>query len=279
MNFKKGIYLVIGVFLMALAVNTVTVPNEIISGGITGLATIIYSYWGVNTALFVFIANLSFLVLAFMFISKEFAIKSIVGANILFPIFMYLIPIQSISQDNMLACIFGGVVSGIALYFLNLSNGSTGGTTITGKLVSKVFGTSFALGCFICDSLIVLLGWLAFGIESTLYALIYIVVMVFVAEYLETGFKKAKVVQIITDDPDSIRIAAIDDIGRSVTLIDAVGGYKGTSKTMIICIVKVRELAEVESAIYKADPKSFVFITTASSTYGEGFTVYKDTID
>lgn len=111
-------YLVIAVYLFAVALNTVIIPYNIISGGISGLGAIYEHVTGSSAAIFIFVVNLFILILGYFLVSPKYAVSSILGANILFPLFITLVPIGAVSQDIFLSTVFGGAITGLGIHFL-----------------------------------------------------------------------------------------------------------------------------------------------------------------
>ncbi|WOO86468.1 YitT family protein [Mollicutes bacterium LVI A0039] len=235
---KQYLFLILSVALMAVTVNTVIIPYSIISGGVSGLSAIVAHISTIPPALFVFIVNSILIVIAFFAISKSYALNSILGGSVLSPLFIALIPVGPISSDILLSSIFGGLLIGISLYFLSMSNGSTGGTSITGKIVQQATGLPYGISVSLCDIVIVLIGLFVFGIENTMYAIIFIIITSLTANFFEQGAQKTSVFHIITDQDSEMKQAIINDVYRGVTVVKATGGFDGTDRVMLICVAK-----------------------------------------
>ncbi len=266
------IYLVISSILFAIAINTVIIPLNIIAGGLGGLGAIVEYATPINAASAIFIANLIIFGLSYTFISKNYALNSIIGGNIIYPLVIAFIPIGSVSDDLLLSTFFGGAITGIGLYFLSLSGGSVGGTAALGQILSKYTGLAYGSSVSICDGVIVLIGFFFFGLENTLYAIIFVVICTLVANFLERGAKQAFVFHIITTDKSKLESRITKEIARGVTIIDAKGGYNADDKNILICVVKFSDVKRIKDLIASCDDHAFYYITSASSTYG-GFLV------
>ncbi len=277
-TFKQYINLTISVLLVAITVNTIIIPYNIISGGVSGLSAIVEYITPMPAALFVFIVNTLLIIVAWFFISPKYAMNSILGGSILTPIFMAIIPVGPLSDDIFLSSVFGGLMIGLSLYFLSISNGSTGGTSITGKLVQQSTNLSYGTSVAVCDSVIVLLGLFVFGIESTMYAVVFIIITSFTANFFEQGAKKTSVFHIITRDEKEMKERIIKDVMRGVTILEGKGGYNNNDKKVLICVAKNSDIFALKRTIHAVDPKAFYYITSASSTYGEGFSMFEGTV-
>lgn len=277
-NFKQYAYLILSVLLTAISVNTVIIPYSIIAGGVSGLSAIVEAITPMSAALFVFITNTLLNVIAYLFISKSFAINSILGGSILSPLFMAIIPVGTLSDDILLSSIFGGLMIGLALYFLSMSNGSTGGTSITGKLVEQATGLPYGISVSICDILIVSLGLFVFGVENTMYAIVFIIITSITSNFFEQGAKKTSVFHIITDNHIAMQKAIINEVARGVTSVEATGCYKNEERIMLICVAKNSDIMKLKRVINSVDKDAFYYISSASSTYGEGFAILDGTM-
>lgn len=275
---KQYINLILAILFLAIGVNTVIIPYSIVAGGVSGLSAIVEYTTPLSAATFVFIANLVLIILAFLLVSPKYALNSIIGANILFPLAIAVIPVGALSSDLLLSSLFGGAMSGIGIYFLSKSNGSTGGTAITGKIIQKHFGLSYANSVAICDSFVVLAGLFIFGIENTMYAVVFIITTSVVANFFELGAQKTTVFHIITNEEDKIKDAIINDVARGVTVINATGGYNGDKRPILVCVVKKSDVMRLKATIHEVDNNAFYYIVNASSTYGQGFTLFENSV-
>lgn len=265
---KQFIYLLLAVYLFAVALNNVMIPYSIISGGISGLGAIYEHLANSSAAIFIFVANLFILVLAYFFVNPKYAISSILGANILFPLVVALVPVQPVSSDIFLSTVFGGAITGVGIHFLSLSGSSTGGTTVLGQIIHKYTDIPYGTCVSMCDIVIVALGFFVFGLESTLYALVFIAVCTLMSNFLGRGARQASVFHIITNNQSLMEKRIVEEIGRGVTIIDAKGGYNYDQKQVLLCVVRYSDVMRIKKLINRTDEQAFYYITSASSTTG-----------
>lgn len=264
----KTIYLVIAVYLFAVALNTVIIPYNIISGGISGLGAIYEYVTNTSAAIFIFVVNLFILALGYFLVSPRYAISSILGANILFPLFVILVPVGAVSDDIFLSTVFGGAITGLGIHFLALAGSSTGGTTVLGQIIHKYTDIPYGTCVSFCDMFVVVLGFFFFGLEKTLYALVFIGICTLVSNYLGRGAKQASVFHIITTNQSLMEKRIVEEIGRGVTIIDGKGGYNHDDKKVLLCVVRYSDVMKIKKLINKTDENAFYYITSASSTTG-----------
>ncbi len=264
----RFIYLLLAVYLFALALNAVIIPYNMISGGVSGLGAIYEYVTHTSAAIFIFIANAIVLVLAYFLVSPKYAFSSILGANILFPLIVALVPVGAVSEDIFLSAVFGGAITGIGIHLLSLSGSSTGGTTVLGQIIHKYTDIPYGTCVSFCDMFVVVLGFFFFGLESTLYALVFIAVCTLMSNFLGRGARQASVFHIITTNQSLMEKRIVEEIGRGVTVLDGKGGYQYDQKKVLICVVRYSDVMKIKKLINNTDEHAFYYITSASSTAG-----------
>lgn len=269
--FKNILFLLFANLIFAVGVNLFFLPHDLVTGGISGLGIVVESVFSMPVSLFTFLGNAFLLIFAFLFISKNFAYKSIIGGVILLPIFLEIVPVVMVSDDILLSALFGGVCTGLSLTCLVLSESSTGGTTITGKLLAKYTPLNFAQGCGISDLIVVIVGGLTFGLEPLLYSLVAIATATGISSYLETGFNKKFLIHIISDEFEQINQYINTELPRGTTILEGFGGYSKFDKKIIFCVVDKNELRVLRKKVYEYDDSAFLVVNHASATYGKGF--------
>ncbi len=275
-NLITAVNFMIAIFLMAFIFNAILAPNNIAAGGVTGFSLIIQELFGIDTTIFVAVANFVLLLAAFIFIGKEFAIKTIIGANILFPIFLAIVPKKAVIDDVFFAVVVAGVLLGVAVHFLHLSGGSTGGTTITGKIISKYFKVQYSTGIAISDLFVISCGLILFGVESTLYACTSTIMMTVTANLIDRGLQNSQAIHVITKKPNELREILLTDASVGITQIQAMGTYNKEERSLLICVVKPKKVEMVRHLVSEHDKECFMYTTQVSSAIGEGFAAFED---
>ena len=262
-----------GAVLTALSVNIFIIPNHIADGGITGLAIIFYYLWGWNVGLVVFVLNIPLYFLAFRIVGKKFLWLSIFGVSVFSVAMQYTAAVEAlhITSEPLLACIFGGLISGIGMGITLKSQGSMGGTDIIAILLNRV--TSFSVGQIILsvDVVIFIAAAVSFGPEVAMYAMIYIFVTMKVVDFVLTGLDNSKSLMIISHDPDELAEVLSRELERGVTFIEAEGAYSGQKRKIIYCVIGRMQVARMKKLIHAVDPQAFLVIGDASEVIGNGF--------
>lgn len=295
-------------FLRAVATYVFVVPNGFAPGGIGGIASIIYNAvakyslplaqsW-FNPAVTIFVLNAPLLFLALKKINLKFAINTTICV-LLYSGFMALMSgvkfpqftaTNAESSFMILAALVGGVLSGISLGFMLLSNASAGGTDVIAKVVyaqNPLLNVQWLV--FLFDSIVVLLscilGILAIEkgdepsaafvkiLSPIFYSGITILITSKTAEIIHTGVESSVVFNIVTDKPDEVADAIIKKLGRGVTILTGEGVYTHSERKILLCVARKRQLLTTKRMVLALDPCAFVFITNAREVNGRGFTL------
>ena len=158
---KRHIQFIIGCLLIALSYNLFLAPNDIVAGGVGGLAIIINHLTGLDNSMIILIGSILLLIVSYFLLGKEKTKASILG-SLLFPIFVNMTSYITarISIDNselLLVSVFGGVVYGFGAGMIYKAGFTTGGTDIVNQILAKYFKISIGKGMLYCDGTIVLL--------------------------------------------------------------------------------------------------------------------------
>ena len=189
-------------------------------------------------------------------------------------------------NDLVLASIFGGALTGVGMGIVYKNGGSLGGTDIISQLIHFSTGIPYGTVILIFDSLMILILTTYFvlfpsdasatspdfsQIRLALYSGISMFVLSRVIDTVQSGMTATKMVIIITNHVDPVRMAILHRIDKGVTLIDVMGGYSKEKKNMIICAVPRSQLSRLKELVMTLDPNAFIMVTNLSETKGKGF--------
>ena len=275
--FKKYITIVLGVTMVAFAVSVFYIPNKIVSGGVSGVSTILFHMFGVAPGLSFAVTNIILLILATRFLGKGFVINTLLGAallSIFIQLFSYIPPV---TNDVFLATIFGAVLYGIGIGLTLVEGASTGGTDILGRLFQCVF-PHIKIGnlLLLLDAIVIFASFVVFKqFELALYGIIALYISSFAINWLIHKLNISKLAFVVTDNGIDISKNLISNSPRGVTLIDATGGYTMSNKKVLICALKENEAEEFQKRILNIDKDAFIILSESSQIIGNGFRVYK----
>lgn len=266
-------YVLLGSFLLAVSINSILLPNQIVAGGANGISIIINHLFGVPLSMTLYLINIPLLVLCFFFLGKEVGMKTIFGSMV-YPFFVGITANFPILTHNLLlAGIFGGVVTGLGLGLVFKGNASTGGTAIISQIVNKYLNIPLGVAVSIVDGFVILGALLAFDVEVVLYSLVSLFVIGRVVDLVQVSFDRSKNVLIISDKTIEIQEMILAKMDRGVTKIAITGAYENREKEMLMCILPEKEFHDLRAQVLVIDPHSFVVAMAANEVMGRGFSL------
>ncbi|BBF44824.1 hypothetical protein lbkm_3563 [Lachnospiraceae bacterium KM106-2] len=280
-NAQQYFMIVIGTILMAVAINIIFDPMDMVTGGVTGIA-IVVKYWtqpfvkgGVPLWITNLILNIPLFLFAILLKGRKYLAKTIVG-TISLTVALYIVPSFPIGHEDMLlGSVFGGVIMGAGLGLVFANDASTGGTDLLGVIFQvKLKHYSVPQLLLILDGTIVLLGAAVFGLNKALYAVIAVYITSTVMDSILEGLKFAKAAYIISEDYDAIAEQIMTKLDRGVTGICAQGMYSNKEKKMLLCVVTKKEIVSLVDTVAQIDPHAFVIVSDVREVMGEGFIEY-----
>lgn len=271
---KDYIWYLVGVIIYSLAVTVFISPNEISPGGITGIATVINFLSGIPSGILLLIFNIPILIIGFIKFGGKFIINTSAVTVILSVIMTFTERfVPTFKGDRILAAIFGGSLLGLSISIIMRHGSTTGGVDIVAKLINRKF-RHITVGRIILflDVGVVLLAVVVYGnLESALYSVVSMFLCSRIMDSMLYGSDKGKMVYVITSCPDEICKSIGKELSRGVTILDVRGGYTGRNHKMLMCSVRVYEVAYLYDIIEKYDNKAFITVTEAGEIIGEGF--------
>ena len=264
---------IIGSFFMAIGVSLFLLPNQLSSGGISGIATIAYYLFSLPMGITIIIINIPLFVFAIFKVGKSFFIKSVIGTIFLSFFIDYLDKFQALTNDNLLASIYGGIILGIGTAIILKSHSSTGGSDLVSYIINKqnpTIQTSKIL--VIIDATIIFLNMIFLKeIEIGLYSAISIFIMGKMLDILFVGIYFTKLAIIISDKSEEIAKRIEKNIKRGSTGLYGKGMYTGEEKLILMCAVSRNNLEKLKLEAKSVDPDSFIIITNSREVVGLGF--------
>ncbi len=281
--FKKGIikdalFIALGSFIVALGVYYFMVPENLATGGISGLSIVLHSYLSLPISITNFILNTVLLIVSFFFLGKEFGGKTIMSVSFM-SLSMYLmeffLPATSpVTDEVLLNLMCGIVISAIGLSIVFNHNASTGGTDIIAKILNKYFNMDMGKGLMAADIIVVILAFFTYGIQTGIIGAFGWFLNGIVVNYFIDGFSVKNEVVIITRKPEVVKNYIFEKLDRGVTIYKAQGGYTNEEKDIIVTILARREYYILKNMLKKLDEESFVIVRTVQEVYGFGFSKF-----
>lgn len=257
---NKIVFVILGSILVAIALEIFLIPNKIIDGGIVGISIMSSYLTKLPLGIFTFILNAPFLVIGYKQIGKTFAVTTFF-ANILLSIGVTLLhPIPGLTQDILLASVFGGVIMGSGVGLIIKNGGSLDGTEIIAILLDKKTGFSIGEIVMFFNFFILSSAGLIFGWDKAMYSLITYFVAFKTIDIVVDGLDESKAVIIVSDQYKNITEAIRDRLGRSVITLQAKGENKTVSSDVIYAVVTRLEIAKLKSIVHGFDENALMTI-------------------
>lgn len=267
--------MVLGCLTYALSTVLFLAPNEIVSGGIAGLATLIHllTKKAVPIGILIFAFNVPIFLLGFKYVGWKFIVRALLTVATISLIADGIAFLPGITNDPILASLYGGILQGIGIGFFVRCEFSSGGTELLGRLMHKWFKVgNIPIWVGILDAVIVITGAICLKkVDNVLYALIVIAVSTKVSEVILVGLEKSKMCIVITDKGEELGKTLVERSPRGVTLLDGTGMYTGKQHGVLLTCVKNRQLTQFRQIVKEVDENAFVIINDSVEVRGKGF--------
>ncbi len=267
------IFIIIGAFLMAVSTALFLLPNQLSTGGISGISTILYYSCNYPVGLTMLLINVPLFVIAMVKVNKRLFFKSILG-TVLLSVFIDLLEnLSPITNDRFLACIYGGIIMGIGTAIILKAGASTGGTDLLSYVI-RAYNNKFKSSrvIIIADTIIIFFNIIFFRkIEIGLYSVIAIYLMGKMIDIIFEGIYFTKIMFIISEKYEEISKEIGILVKRGSTGIYSKGMYSGKQNVMLFCVASRKEVAEIKQIIKQIDKNAFIVTTDAIETLGKGF--------
>lgn len=302
LQFKNLGLVILGTLILSFGCAVFVVPFDLVTGGVTGFSIVIDNILDIDPIYFPILGEIPFIDIAvaaitwglfflgLVFLGKDFALKTL-ASSVVYPLGLYLFGLlvspnvlngffcisanpSYASISLIFAALFGGLCIGTGCALTFLGGGSTGGMDILAFILCKAFKRwKSSTVIFAIDAAIVLLGM--FVKKDLILALLGVIsawITAMVIERIFIGSGQAFTAQIVSEKHDEINLAIRNEVRRTTTMFDAVGGYSGQPKKVLSVTFTMRQYAALLSVIKHIDPTAFVSISRAHEINGEGFT-------
>lgn len=248
-------------------------PNQLSSGGFSGIATILYYFLGWQMGTTIILMNIPLFIISYFKVGKEFFFKSLISTFTFSKFIDILEQFKLIENDKFLASIYGGVLVGIGLAIVFKGESSTGGSDLIGQLARAYNGnlkiSKIMLGL---DVVIVVLNIVFFNqLVIGLYSFVAIYIIEKMLDIVFEGINFCKAVYIISDESENISKAIIAEMDKGLTGFYGKGIYKNSDKLILMCVTKRRNISKLKNTVKKIDKYAFIMIVDAREVYGLGF--------
>jgi uncharacterized membrane-anchored protein YitT (DUF2179 family) len=262
-----------GALLLAAGYNIFFVPNNVVSGGISGVGIIIHHLLGLPVGVVTFALNLPLFVAMLRWSGGvTTGIRTIYAVLVMsaaIDLTANLVP--HIADRPLLYVTYGGLLDGLGVGLVLRAQATTAGTDIIARLLRRFTGLEISRGVFVSNALIVALAALVFGLERAMYGVMVAAVSALATDTVLSGGRRARQALIISERWEEVRDGLLRDLERGVTILQGQGAYTGQDRPVLLCVIAPREVAWLRRLVMEIDPQAFVIIGSAPEVYGEGF--------
>lgn len=272
---KNMIIIAVAALIYAVGISLFLDPNQLAPGGVTGIAVILNRLVNVETGTLYFLLNVPIVILGIWKFGMRFIAKTVYSI-VMVSLFTNLLgSMGALTDDLLIAGVAGGILIAVGVGLIFRAGGTTGGTDIIIKILRQKYRHLKTGFLFLCtDIVIVSISALVFrDLEVAFYALMTVIISGKALDYVLYGGDEAKMVFIMTEEPQKIGKRLMKELGVGVTYLHGEGGWTGNEKRVVFTMVPNRLGAEVQDIVKYEDPAAFMVVTSANEIYGEG---YKD---
>jgi uncharacterized membrane-anchored protein YitT (DUF2179 family) len=275
------VVITLGLALYTFAWSAFMLPCKIISGGVTGLSSIIYflSNERIPVGITAFLFNLVFLLLGFKFLGSKFGVNTIYGI-VMSSVFLimwqqglHVERFLDVSQFGDFMCsLLGGALCGVGIGLAFTMGGNSGGTDIIALIISKYYNISPGRVILLID--VVIIGcsfFVSHEVEKVIFGYIVMVTMTYVLDMVIDGNKQSYQILVFSPKTQEIGSAVTNEIGRGATLIDAKGCYTKEPQEVLIIMAHRTDKPMVMQIIHRIDSNAFISVSKVSNVFGKNF--------
>lgn len=264
----------LGLFIHALGWTAFLIPGQIVGGGISGVAAIIFYATGIPAGYPYLLINAFLILIAIKMLGASFGIKtifSVVTISVFLTLQQRLIT-EPIITDAFMATVLGSLLAGAGVGIVFTQGGSTGGTDIIAMIVNKYRNISPGKVILYCDILIIGSSYFLFhSMEKLVFGFVMMGIVAYTIDLVLNGSKQSIQMTIFSKKNEDIAEKINNELNRGVTVIDGQGWYTKTPTKVIITIVRKNEAPMVHRIIHEVDPEAFISQGQVMGVYGKGF--------
>lgn len=274
---KQYLFILLGLVMVACATGTCFLPNKIVSGGVSGISTILYHISGIPFGFSYGVINAILLIVGFKVIGKDFTIKTLICTFVLSVLMELATYLPPLTDDILLATVFGAVLYGVGIGLTLVNGASSGGTDILSRIIQAIF-PHLQIGKLIMtvDAFVIVTSMIVFKkVDITLYGIVALFLSTFAIDKLIQILNISKIAFVMTDKGEEIAKKLVSVSPRGVTIVDVKGAYSGENKYMLMCALKQKEIVFFQKNVLDIDPDAFIIFSESTQIVGNGFYVYK----
>ena len=277
--FLHGLRIVIGSLLYAIGFRFFLYPNDIVTGGLTGIAMILNYLTALPVGVMVMVMNIPLFIFSWKRFGLRFIVLSLIGTAVSSAAvdLLALMPLE-VTREPLLAAVYGGLIKGFGLGLIYRTGATTGGVDLMAKFLRRKYPyINFSTFILALDAAVIA----AFAVifrkyDSAMYAVICMFIASRVIDLVLYGAVNSKVCYVITDESTAIKDAIVNRLGRGVTYLHGEGAWSGKEKNVILCVIKQTLIVELKRLVEGIDGNAFMIVSDSREVFGKGFSYLGD---
>ena len=278
-SYKQMLPILIGTAIYAFGLHYFIIPNQLMEGGVTGIALLLNYSLQLPPSYTTLLLNIPLFFVGWNVLGRNAMVYTIVGTvGLSFSLWVmerlidwqWVVPFKS-EQDYILATLYAGVTIGAGLGIVFRYGGTTGGIDIVARILNRMRGASMGQIILSFDAVVIGLSLFYIQKEKVLYTLVAVFIASRMIDFLSEGTYAGKAFTIITDMAPTLSDIITKEMDRGVTLFPAKGAYSQTDKEVVYCVVYRHEVSKLKALVRQIDPKAFIIIHDVQDVLGEGF--------
>lgn len=275
---KDYFFILFGISLYAVGYSAFVLPEQIVMGGVTGISSLLYYAFQLPPAVMIWVINAMLLLCSFKALSKQFAIRTIVGVTMLSVMIgitqgiFEAFPLITPGEDRFMHVLIGALMGGAGLGIVFAHNGSTGGTDIVVALVNKYSRMSMGRVMQFVDITIICSSYILFhSPELIVYGVAFTIIASIMLDYVVNGNRQTVQFLIISNRHEMMADAINQQMNRGVTILDGQGWYSKQPVKVVMVLCRKYESQYLFNLIKAIDPNAMVSQSFCHGVFGEGF--------
>ncbi|MGL5786689.1 MAG: YitT family protein [Bacteroidales bacterium] len=264
-----------GLFLYALGFTGFLVPNEITTGGMGGIAALIFYATKIPIDVSFGTLNGLLLLVSIRVLGFKFSLRTIYGVVVLtlmFKVMGSVIKEPLIQDETFMSIVIGSLLCGAGVGLVFTSNGSTGGTDIIAAIVNKYKNITFGRMILYCDVLIISCSYfVSHSVNKMVYGFVVMAIMSYTIDMIINGIRQSVQFLIFSKEYEQIAEAINKEVNRGVTILDGTGWYSKQPVKVVVVMARRTEAMTIFRLVKQIDNNAFISQSNVIGVYGQGF--------
>ena len=267
------VFSMVGILLSTYALKGLLMPNNFLSGGITGISILIHQFFNINISIVLILANLPLIFLGGILVNKRFAFKTLICVLTL-SLFLEFIDFPTVTSDTSLISAFGGVFLGLGIGMAMRAGCALDGIEIIALYTLRRSGFTISEIIFAINVVIFMVAAISFGMDIALNSILTYYTASQAITFVVEGMEEYTGVTIISSQSEAIKRTLVMDLGRGITVYKGERGFMKESYDVsqecdiVFTVITRLEVRRLKNLVYRIDPKAFVFTNSIKEAAG-----------